>query len=138
MRLGCTQDILLKVVDAGVIGGCITVVGWIVTDLQYRRRWRRETDQRHRETERQATCRYIERQIEELYGPLLGLIRFSKEIYDVAATILPSKDDPEGGRQTDPDSYTPQDWEAWHFLTETYFHPTNAKVRDKALFSCLL
>ena len=68
---------------------------------------------------------HLEKQIEQLYGPLLGLIQHSRLAFEVAARILPRDQDDriEFGR------FAPRDGEIWRFFIEEYFLPVNAKIR---------
>lgn len=111
---------LIPVVVGAAMGAIVTAAGWFVTERFYHQRLRKE-----------ATLRHIERQIEELYGPLLGLVRYSESVYHVAAAVLPSVDDKH--EAVDLPAFTDQNWETWRFLGETYFHPTNARVRELVL-----
>ena len=108
---------LLPVIIGATVGAIATAIGWFVTDRLYYRRLRKE-----------ATLRHLESQIKELYGPLLGLIQYSSNVYNVVATILPSVDNKQ--QRTDPSRFSDEHWEAWRFICESYFHPINAEVRN--------
>ena len=55
----------------------------------------------------------IRRQVDELYGPLLGLVQQSRIAYEVAAGLLPT--DSTGG-WLDPTQFSGDDPETWRFL----------------------
>jgi hypothetical protein len=99
------------IISAGVAGACVaaavTSVGWFITN--------RLTQRREEEARRQqAALKHLERQIEELYGPLLGLIQQSEAVFKVAVLRRDLKD---------PDSQ-----KAWGYFIDKYFLPLNAQM----------
>ncbi|MCU1293520.1 MAG: hypothetical protein JWP08_2370 [Bryobacterales bacterium] len=89
------------------VAGTITLAGWFITSGLTKRR---EDDARRQ----QAALKHLERQIEELYGPLLGLIEQSSAVFAVAIQRRERKD---------------QDSEkAWHYFIEKYFLPLNLQM----------
>jgi hypothetical protein len=98
-------------VDVAIISACVagavTSVGWFKTNQLTQRR---EEEARRQ----QAALKHLERQIEELYGPLLGLIQQSEAVFKVAVLRRDLKD---------PDSQR-----AWKYFIEKYFLPLNAQM----------
>jgi hypothetical protein len=66
-------------VAAALIAASITVAGWIAAHYFSKRR----EDQARKS---QAELRHLERQIEELYGPLEGLLTYSDIVYQLEQT----------------------------------------------------
>jgi len=110
---------LLSALIGALAGAVVTVIGWLVNYYFSRKQ---EDETRRRE----AALRHLERQMEELYGPLWGLIQQSQTVYEVACKRLPSGPD---GR-TDPSRFNQQDGATWHYLVESYFLPTNAHMAE--------
>jgi hypothetical protein len=98
-------------IEAAVISACVATavaaVGWFITNQLTRRR---EEEGRRQ----QAALKHLERQIEALYGPLLGLIQQSDAVFKVAQQRRDLKD---------PDSEG-----AWNYFIEKYFLPLNAQM----------
>jgi hypothetical protein len=69
---------------------------------------------------------YLKNQIEELYGPLFGLIQQSKISHDFLVTLLPTNSQ----GNIDRNSFSDNDSEIWNFFTETYFLPINKQIRE--------
>lgn len=96
----------------------VIIIGWfVVHELSARRDLaaRRENARRG----------HLERQISELYGPLLGLIEHSGAAFDIAAHKLPCND--AGGIAFD--RFSSEHERVWRFFVERYFIPTNAQIR---------
>lgn len=109
----------LPALIGAISGVIIAVVGWLVVHVLSSRRdlaARRDT----------AARDHLEKQIEQLYGPLLGLIQHSRSAFEVAARVLPrdQRGHIEFGR------FSSRDGEIWRFFVEEYFLPVNAKIRD--------
>ncbi|MFM0521836.1 hypothetical protein PQR08_30895 [Caballeronia jiangsuensis] len=103
---------------ATLVSALVFIVGWFVAhDLAARRDLsaRRENGKRG----------HIERQISELYGPLLGLIEDSGATFDIAARKLLCND--RGG--IDFHRFSPEDDRFWRYFIERYFIPINAQIR---------
>jgi hypothetical protein len=110
---------LLPAVIGAAAGALVAALGWLVVHaLSSRRELIARRDLAARD--------HLEKQIEQLYGPLLGLIQHSRLAFEVAARILPKR--PDG--QIEFPRFSPRDSEVWHFLVEEYFLPVNAKIRD--------
>lgn len=107
--------VLLGAISAGVF----SAVGWFVSYFLSKRR-------EYNLQKRKSIIGQLERQIEELYGPLLGLIRNSRYVFEVSKKLLPS--DQEKGILFE--NFTEQDYKIyWHF-TDNYFLPNNAKIAN--------
>jgi hypothetical protein len=94
----------------------IAVAGWLVTEFLARRRERRLRRD-------EAALRFLERQIEELYGPLVGLIQYSKHIFEVAQQRLPT----ENGRIIY-EHFNSEHTTILRFFIENYFLPSNKQI----------
>ena len=108
---------LTPVFISALTAGLITVIGWFVTYLL--------SKQREYETRRQeaALC-YLQRQIEEFYGPLLGLIQQRLFIYEVVKQRLPLTEDGD----LDYARFSPSDSEIIHYLWDTSLLHINSKI----------
>ncbi len=109
---------LLSALIGALVGGLITAMGWFANYYLSRKK---EDESRRRE----AALKHLERQIEELYGPLWGLIQQSEAIYQVACKRLPTAN----GR-VDLSQFKGQDGEIWNYLKETFFMPINLQVAE--------
>ena len=110
---------LLSALIGALVGGTITMIGWVVNHFLSRKR---ELEAHRRETAKG----HLERQMEELYGPLLGLINQSQAVYDAGCLILPVKDG--GGVNTD--QFSEEHWAIWDYLASTYFIPINQRMSE--------
>ena len=109
---------LLPVIIGAISGAFVAAIGWfVVHGLSSRREIAARRDN--------AARNYLEKQIEELYGPLLGLIKHSRMAFAVATRKLPNT---ENG-QIDFGRFSERDSEIWHFFVENYFLPVNAEIR---------
>src|SRR5438067_13110988 len=95
---------LVSGVVAAIVAGAVNVVGWWVLG-------RREAAAR-RET---AELQHLRRQIEELYAPLLGLIRQSETIF--SAIVLNTL--PHDGGTLKLEQFDASHWAVWYVLYET-------------------
>jgi hypothetical protein len=89
------------------VAAAVVSAGWFITNHLTQRR----EEQARRQ---QAALKHLERQIEDLYGPLVGLIQQSNAVFDVAVLRRDLKD---------PDSER-----AWNYFIEKYFLPLNAQM----------
>jgi hypothetical protein len=106
---------------SAIIGAGVVVLGWIVTDFLARRRG--EESKR-----KEIAIGYIESQIKELYGPLLGLIEYSEDVYNVAKSLLPG---PMNDKRKDfPPKFSPEEIKTWGFFVESYFIQIHMKIRE--------
>lgn len=106
---------LMGAIAGGIVAGLFTVIGWIVT------RYREDATRR-----REATLRHLQRQIEELYGPLYGLLRQSKVTYDVAKKVLPLRTN---GRLAI-ERFEPKQQELWEHFVDHYLRPLNSQMSE--------
>src|SRR6266850_2404214 len=95
---------------AALIAAVVTIAGWYVTYFYTKRR-----EDRTRRTE--AQLRYRQRQIEELYGPLLSLIEQIFNTWQVRENIVT------GGNPT-----PEQKEQIRHFFWQTYFYPLHQEI----------
>jgi hypothetical protein len=100
-------------------GAVVAAARWFVSHTLSTRR-----DESARRTE--ATRDFLGRQIEELYGPLLGLIQYSRMVFDIGTKKLPTDQQ----RHIDFARFTGRDDEIWRFFVEGYFLPVNAQIRN--------
>src|SRR5262245_46748467 len=105
---------------AAITAGAVTAIGWYITYLLSKKK---EYEARRQE----AALRHLQRQIEDLYGPLLGLIQYNRFISEVAAERLPARDE-DGRRKVSRSKFTPTDVLIYKYLIETYFLPINAQI----------
>lgn len=109
---------LLSATIGALVGGIITMLGWFANYYLARKK---ETEAHQREKSQQ----HLERQIEELYGPLWGLIQQSKVVYDVACQRLPSING-----NIDPGKFDKQESEIWNYWKDTFFLPINIQIAE--------
>jgi hypothetical protein len=112
---GNVLTVILAGVLAALISAFVTVYGWSVTR-------RREEEKRQRETD----LRHLQRQIEELYGPLLGLLRQQQIAYEVATQLVPRSEN----SHPDIRKFSPEQREAWNFLAANYLIPIQKQMCD--------
>jgi hypothetical protein len=109
---------LLPPLIGALSGAFVAAVGWFVLHgLSARRESAARRDH--------AARSYLEKQIEELYGPLLGLIVHSRTAFAVATRKLPHT----ASGQIDFGRFAEGDGAIWHFFIEQYFLPVNAEIR---------
>lgn len=100
------------VLTSALIAATVTIIGWFSTYLI--------TKQREDRTRRiELLLKYHQRQIEELYGPLVSLIEQVFNVWDVRKNILSH-----GG-------YSPRNTERIRqFFWGQYFHPLHQEIRS--------
>jgi hypothetical protein len=109
---------LLPALIGAASGALVAAIGWFaVHGLSTRREVAARRDAAARD--------HLEKQIEELYGPLLGLIQHSRMAFAVAARRLPTN----ANKQIDFDRFKDHDGEIWDFFVENFFLPVNAQIR---------
>lgn len=109
---------LLSALIGALVGGTVTMLGWFAN---YHLSRKKEMETHRRETSQQ----HLERQIEELYGPLWGLIQQSEAVYDVACQRLPSAN----GKVT-PTEFNEQESKIWNYLKDAFFLPINIQIAE--------
>ena len=110
---------VLSALIAASVAALITVIGWITNYWLERKR-----DFANRQQDLEIA--YLERQIEELYGPLWGLIEQSKAIYDVTCFDLPRYKDGRLAR----DKFTKNQKRTYNYIKENYFIPIHQKITE--------
>ena len=100
------------------IGAAVTAMGWLVTGILTQRR-----EERKARTE--ASLRYVERQLEELYGPLAALLYEGRQIF---SDLLQSYGRTYVFRQGE--DLPEEELRTWLFWTEHSFLPRNRAIRD--------
>jgi hypothetical protein len=106
---------LAGAVAGAVISAIISVVGWRVAARQSAESRRQE-----------AALEHLGCQIEELYGPLYGLIQQARVVRELVGQIVPTE--PDGQLSTY--RFSEEHWEAWRYFTENYFLPLNSQIRE--------
>ena len=101
-----------------ICGAIVVMIGWIVS---HKLTAYREEVARHQEAARE----FLERQIQELYGPLLGLVQHGRVVYSLATQRLPTN-----SGKLDINQFTESDSEVWRYFIENHFHPTNTEIRN--------
>jgi len=110
---------LLPVLIGALVGGIITMLGWVANYYLGRKK---EIESRQQE----AKLHYLQQQIEELYAPLWSLIEQSKIVHEVALKRLPVRAD----GLTDRSKFTRQDNEIFMFFNENYYLPISAQISE--------
>ena len=109
-----------SVLLGAAIAAIATIVGWFVNDRLH-----------HRRSQREATIRKIDTEIEQLFGPLAGKLQHTQHIYRVALAILPcTSPQLSEAKRIDFPRFSEKDWDIWRFLNERYFHPINSEIRN--------
>lgn len=78
-----------------------------------------------RKRQEEAALRHLRRQIEELYGPLYGLIQFGEAVNDIEWLRLPSDARDEKGRPKDEEG-----GKVIRFFREHYYLPLNEQMME--------
>lgn len=102
---------ILAALAGAVAGGIFSFLNQILVE----RRKRRE----------EASLRHLQRQIEELYGPLYGLIQFGAAINEIEWQRLPKESRDEHGRPKDE-----QGGKVIRFFREHYYLPLNRQIME--------
>ena len=110
---------ILPVLVGALVGGAITMLGWIINYYLGRNK---DIELRQRE----ARIDYIQQQIEEFYAPLWSLIEQSRIVYEVARQRLPTRED----GMTDRSKFTKQDNEIYMFFNENYYSRINFEIAE--------
>lgn len=105
-------------IAVALITGCITALGWVVTNYLAQR----ALAQRIRT---EASLRFVERQLEELYGPLVAQLYEGRQAFqDLLASL---------GRTSVFRGYSelpPDELRTWLYWAESVFLPRNRLIRD--------
>jgi hypothetical protein len=110
-----TQKIVLLVVDKLAIGLLILFIGYIITRAIEKFKSEQALRKDFEVMRDKTALEHLQRQIEELYSPLLGLIQYSETVYKILQKKLQVKAvaDVEAARS---------------YFNEKYFLPLNSKI----------
>ncbi|MBE9159203.1 hypothetical protein IQ265_20530 [Nodosilinea sp. LEGE 06152] len=101
-----------------IVAGSVTAIGWMVNHVL--------TDHREREKRQtEASLKYVEKQLEELYGPLAFLLYEGRQTFQDLLDTL--------GRNyvfMHGNSLSKEDLKTWLFWAEYSFLPKNEKIRE--------
>jgi hypothetical protein len=101
-----------------IISASVTAIGWLVSHILLIRR-----EDKNRKMD--SSLRFIERQLEELYGPLAFFIWESTRAFkDLLETF--GRDNIFTSGETLPE----QELKVWLFWVDNYFFPKNEKIRE--------
>src|SRR5437868_3288583 len=101
-----------------IISGLVTVIGWRVSHILLTRR---EDENRRMD----ASLRFIERQLEELYGPLAFLVCDSSKAFK---GFLETLGRPHVFHADDP--LPEPELKLWLFWVDNYLFPKNEKIKE--------
>jgi hypothetical protein len=113
------EEKILLAVYSGLVALAGGLIGFLVNHYLA---IRREINLRRRV----ETTHYLEQQIGELYGPLLGLIEHSEMVYAILRKKLAHQAVP----RIDFTKLNEQDGQVWRFFQERFFLPINSDIRD--------
>jgi hypothetical protein len=105
-------------IQSALIAAIVVAIGWLVT---YYLMLKKERILKSEE----IALRFLERQIEELYGPLYGLINESKMIYDVVKMKVPTQNG-----NVFQEKFTQEHWDIWRYFVEKHFLPHNKEISN--------
>ena len=111
------RDVGLTPITIALFGGFVTGIGWLVSSFLSARSTRRSL----KDT---ASLKHIERQLEELYGPLAFLILEGRQTFQELLESLGRNYVFEGSRELPPDEL-----KTWIFWVENDFFPRNEKIK---------
>jgi hypothetical protein len=110
---------LIPVLIGAISAGIFSTIGWFVSYFLSKRK-------EYNLQKRKSILDQFEHQIEELYGPLLGLIRNSRYVFEVSKKLVPY----ETGKGYLFESFTEHHYKVFSYFTENYFLPNNAKIAN--------
>jgi hypothetical protein len=110
------QDLALVIIDKLIIGALILLAGFFLNRLLEKFKDTQALRREYETLRDQTSLRYLERQIEELYSPLLGLIQYAGVVFRIARQKVPE------GPQS------PEQVEVWCYFAEKYFLPLNSQI----------
>jgi hypothetical protein len=119
-----SQELLIVLIDKLIIGLLIAVAGYFFSKLLEQFKGEQALHKEFESLRDQTTLNHIQRQIQELYSPLLGLIAQSKIVFDIAKRKLPHLND------RPKEQITREEAETWRYFVETYFLPLNKQMAD--------
>jgi len=112
------EELELMIVDKVIIGALILAAGFFLNRLLEKWKSAEELRRQHEALRDQTALRYLERQIDELYSPLVGLIEYAAVVFQIARKKVP-----EG-------SQSPEQTAVWRYFIEKYFLPLNSQMAD--------
>jgi len=109
---------MAEAVEIAVIGAVVTAVGWLVTSAStsYAERERRRAE---------ALLRHVERQLEELYGPLAFLVYEGRRTFEDLLEVL-GRDRVFNGDKP----LTADELRTWFYWAEADFLPRNERIKS--------
>lgn len=118
------QEIVLVLIDKLIIGLIIGVAGFTLNKMLERFKSEQALLKDTKILREQEAMEHLQRQIEELYSPLLALIQQSRLIYQVATKKIPSiqKDIKQIVSSHEADMY--------RYFVEKYFLPINLQIAE--------
>jgi hypothetical protein len=122
MALTFEQQAKLVLLDKLAIGVVVLVAAFVLNRLLERYKMRQAREKELEILQITAARGYVQRQLEELYSPLVALIQRSQEIYNIAVSKLPSL----SGRPP----ATNDEAEVWRWFIENYFLPINKQIGE--------
>jgi hypothetical protein len=116
------QQVQLVLLDKLAIGIVVLVAAFVLNRLLERYKTLQAREKELALLQITTERAYVQRQLEELYSPLMALIQQSQEIYNIAASKLPSL----SGRPP----ANKDEAEVWRWFVETYFLSINKQIGD--------
>ncbi len=112
-------------ISAAFIGAIVALIAAIISAIMTMQGWREEQRRSFQQMQYESEVEHIRRQIEELYGPLYGLIQKSEAIGEVYERVLPS-DEEKKHSEASKNNYA----NIWIFFRENYFYPIGEKQAE--------
>ena len=104
-------------IQVALIAAVVVMLGWVVTNnLAFRNL--------NRARRLEAKLQHVRQQIQELYGPMLGLLRERQLVYEIMTKRLPTR--PDG--KIDRDAFDADHSVIFNFLVEEYLMPINKQI----------
>jgi hypothetical protein len=112
-------------IAAALISALVALTAAITSAIVTRRGWREDQRRKFQQLQYESEIAHVKRQIEELYGPLYGLIQKSEAIGKVYEKVLPSNEE-KSNVYNKTDHYK----NIWLFFRENYFYPIGEKQAE--------
>lgn len=122
MTLSFPDQVKLILLDKLAIGIVVLLGAFVLNRLLERYKVQQAREKEIEMLQVAAARQYLQRQVEELYSPLFGLIQRAQQIYNIAKAKVPSLD---GSSVA-----TRQEAEIWRWFVETYFLPINQQIGE--------
>lgn len=110
---------------AALIGAIVALIAAVISAILTIQGWRVEQSRLREQQKMEAEIEYRRQQIEELYGPLWGMIQQNEAIYWVAKKVLPND-----GKKVKWDAFKDDDSKVWNFFFEYYLIPIQLKMAE--------